>query len=135
MADMVLTAAPTEAALTVAVHMAVATSTAAEAGTIPMVAVDSTEAVLTAVAISTPVAGDIAHAVVAVSEAEETPKAETLVARCQVAIRRRVLARAQLRPTSVIRRLALHLGSWKRTTRAPIIRAGARLEIDPILPP
>ena len=83
-----------EAALTVADHTAVATSAAAEAGTAPMVAVDSTEAVLTAVAISTPVAGDIAPAVVAVSEAEETPKPEILVARCQVAIRRKVLARA-----------------------------------------
>jgi hypothetical protein len=135
MADVVLTAAPTEAALTVAVHMAVATSTAAEAGTAPMVAVDSTEAVLTAVAISTPVAVDIAHALVAVSEAEETPKSEILVARCQVAIRRKVLARAQLRPTSIIRRVSLHLGSWKRAIRAPIFPGGVRLEIDPILPP
>ncbi|MGB9336448.1 MAG: hypothetical protein WCB14_15685 [Candidatus Acidiferrales bacterium] len=81
-----------EAALTVAVHMAVATSAAAEAGTAPMVAVDSTAAVLTAVAISTSVAADTAHAVAMVSEAAEIPNCEILAAQCQVAMRRRVLA-------------------------------------------
>jgi len=135
MADVVLTAAPTEAAPTVVDHMAVATSTAAEVGTAPMGAVDSTDAILTAVAISTPVAVDMAHEVVAVSEAAEIPNSEILGARCQLAIRRKMLARAQLRPTSIIRRLAIHLGSSNRTTLAPIIPAGARLEIDPILPP
>ena len=128
-------AAPMEAALTVADHTAVATSTAAEAVTAPMVAVDSTEAVRTAVAISTPVAGDIAPAVVAVSEAEETPKPEILVARCQVANRRKVPARVQLRPTSITRRVSRHLRPWKRTIRAPIFPGGVRLEIVPILLP
>jgi hypothetical protein len=135
MVDEVLTAARTEAALTVAVHMAVATSTAAEAGTVPMAVVDSTEAVLTAVAISTPAAVDIVPTVVVVSEAVGTSAAEILVVGCQVDMRRKVLARADLHPTSIIRPVSLHLGSSKRTTRAPIIPAGARLEIAPILLP
>jgi len=134
MADAVLTAAPTEAALTVVVHMAADTSTAAEAGTSPM-AVDSTEAVLTAVAISTPAAVDIVPAVVVVSEAAGTSAAEILVAGCQVDMRRKVLARAFLHPTSIIRRVFLRQGAWKRTTRAPIIPGGARLEIVSILLP
>ncbi len=135
MADEVLTAALTGVVLTVAVRMAVATSTAAEADTAPMVAVDSTEAVLTAVAISTPAAVDIVPAVVVVSEAAGTSAAEILVAGCQVDMRRKVLARAFLHPTSLIRRDFLRHGAWKRTTRALIIPGGARLEIVSILLP
>jgi hypothetical protein len=135
MGDMVLTAGPAEAVLTVGVHMAVATSTAAEAATVPMAAVDSTEAVLTVVAISTPAAVDIVPTVVVVSEAAGTSAAEILVVGCQVDMRRKVLARAFLRQPSIIRRIFLRHGSSKRTTLAPIIPAGARLEIAPILLP